>query len=130
MGMDYKYAGKVSYSKFNKEIEKLAYLFRGKDSEYRTKCKKFATDKTAYGIIAMRDYLYNHGISDEFVFPNNTSKALVRFLNHPYHKLTVAETTEISAVLNARKKEVEWISPQLLKEFDNLSKRRECWNIW
>lgn len=85
MGMDYKFAGSSSYSRFEDEIREVVKLFYGISLVELPD----DTDKVFYPFGYIN---YISDSSDKFEFPQGTNEAVIKWLNHPYDERTPDET--------------------------------------
>lgn len=85
MGMDYFYSGSATYARFENEIQKVVKLFGGVSNvDLPVNATVFN-----YPFGYMQDYKINE---DMFIFPENTDKEIIKWLNNPYEYLTPEET--------------------------------------
>lgn len=126
MGMDYKYAGSSSYPRFDRELCEIAQLIGAIETDHLEKRRK-TEDSRPFG--HWFGYLSSDG-SDKlkFAIPETIPGAVAKWLNKPYEAMTPEETKLVWDVLSDHPKARE-ISPQICKEFENLVRFGEGWDI-
>ena len=134
MGMDYKYAGSASYSRFDNELEEIAKLFGGrltdelmnaKENFYKNYC-----DKDGNPIDLNYFFGYSFDIANKYAFPEKTDPVIVKWFNNPYSEhFTVDDTKTILEEINKYHDEVEKISSQILHELEQCVRYEEAWWI-
>lgn len=134
MGMDYRYAGSASYSRFSYEITEVAKLFDAVETVDLINAKKKFEEKNLdeNGNIINFDYFFGYGmdVKHKYSFPNGTNETLVKWFNNPYGDYTVEETKEIYEEINKKREEVEEISEQIMYELDRLVDNSDYWYIF
>ncbi len=132
MGMDYRYAGSASYSRFDREIEQIAHLFGGINTKELDKAKEACgTELVVDGKLNLSCMFgYTNDVDVKYIFPEKTPEILVKFFNDPYGTFSEKETVQIQKQFNKKKSEIYEISPQILSELNQLVLRKEAWYIY
>ena len=132
MGMDYRYAGSASYSRFDREIEQIAHLFGGVNTKELDKAKEnCGTELVVDGKLNLSCMFgYTKDVDVKYTFPEKTPEILIKFFNDPYGTFSEKETVQIQKQFNKKKSEIHEISPQILTELNQLVLRKEAWYIY
>lgn len=99
MGMDYFYSGSASYTRFNEELCAVAKVFDG-----------------------IKD-------GKEFIFPEGTNEALVKWFNNAYGDFTIEETKTVWKHIS-KHAEIEEISIQIWNELKICDELDDAWCIF
>lgn len=132
MGMDYKYSGSASYSRFDKELCAVAEVF----GAVKTECLKarevdVARCNSKHNIFYNVFGTYSVLKADEpkFIFPKDINKTLVKWFQNVYGKFTVEETREVFRQCT-KHPEIKTISQQIWNELSFCSKNKLPWCIF
>lgn len=127
MGMDYRYAGSASYSRFDRELCAVAEVFDGIKTKHLKEREQTENERPLgywFG------FLSSDGSNEpKFVFPEGTNETLIKWFNNPYSEnFTVKETVVIWEQISAHP-EIEEISWQIWHEFEWLIAYGDRWLI-
>lgn len=122
MGMDYRFAGSASYSRFEDELTSVAKLFGGLPID---KIKKEEKVFYPWGVMNLQD-----GSSTKFVFDKELPNEVIKFFNDPYGNFSIKETEIIYNTLHEKWEEVKEVSWQISNELLNCVMAKESWYIF
>lgn len=134
MGMDYRYAGSASYSRFDEEITKVAEVFGGKlKPEYQTTMntvKKLESENPriffGFGTINATDELRR---GEKYDFPEDFDQVVADWLNHPYKAQTIEDTLHIWDIIKYYP-EIDEVAHQIWYEMRMLVQNKQNWYIY
>lgn len=134
MGMDYRYAGSASYSRFDREITEVAEVLGAKlKPEYQElmdKVKKAESENPnvfyAFGTINATDKSRK---AEKYDFPERFDRIVKNWLNHPYKQQTIEDTVHIWEVVRDHPK-VKEVSEQIWYELQQCVARGVNWYIY
>lgn len=128
MGIDYRFQGSSSYPRFNKEISQIAELFGGvKNERYKAEEQNVKTNSVLYWL----GFPYISDKAEKYIFPKSSKVPSVfkKWINNPYEELNGKETEKIYNVLLTKRTEVQAISGQIYKEFEDLVEYGMSWYV-
>lgn len=134
MGMDYRYAGSASYSRFDEEITKVAEILGGKlKPHYRElmdSVKKAESENPKrFFIFGTLNASKKSRNSEKYDFPAGFDKVVADWLNHPYKEQTIDDTLHIWDIIKYYPR-IDEVAHQIWYEMKMLVQSKQNWYIY
>lgn len=133
MGMDYRYAGSASYSRFDEEITKVAEILGGKlNSEYQKLLddvhRAEKENPNVFYAFGTLNASAKSRQAEKYDFPKGFDPIVRDWLNHPYKEQTIPDTIHIWEVVREYPK-IKEVSHQIWYELEQCGTRGVNWYI-
>ena len=134
MGMDYRYAGSASYSRFDEEITKVAEILGGKlNPEYQKLLDDIHRAEKENPNVFYAFGTLNASAKDrqaeKYEFPEEFDSIVKDWLNHPYKEQTIPDTIHIWEIIRDHPN-VKEASEQIWYELQQCGVRGVNWYIY
>ena len=128
MGIDYQYAGCVSYPRFDRELCEIVKVFGGIETAHLKERKETENERPLgywFGFLSSDD-----SKEQKFIFPEGTNEVLATWFNDIYSENFTPEETKTVWENVSKHPEINEISNQIWNELEILCENNEAWELY